>query len=93
LKTRGGGEVTGFALGDKDGVYRWAKAKIAGNSVVVSSDEVAKPYDVRYAWGDNPDCDLVGATGLPVGPFHAELAKKPAPKPGEEDFVPPPPAQ
>jgi sialate O-acetylesterase len=92
LKTRDGGEVTGFALGDKDGRYHWAKAKIQGNSVVVASDEVQAPYDLRYAWGDNPDCNLTGSEGLPVGPFHLELAKKPAPKPGAEDYIPPPPA-
>ncbi len=92
LKTRDGGEVTGFALGDKDGHYSWAKAKIQGNGVVVESDEVTQPYELRYAWGDNPDCNLVGADGLPTGPFRVELAKKPQPKPGAEDYIPPPPA-
>lgn len=92
LKTRDGGEVIGFALGDKDGHYSWAKAKIQGAGVLVWSDDVSKPYDLRYAWGDNPDCNLVGAEGLPTGPFHAELAKKPQPKPGADDYIPPPPA-
>ncbi|HVZ81122.1 MAG TPA: CIA30 family protein [bacterium] len=91
LKTRDGGEVTGFALGDQDGRYHWAKAKIQGNGVLVWSEDVPEPYDLRYAWADNPDCNLVGSNGLPAGPFHVKLAERPVPKPGADNYIPPPP--
>ena len=47
--------------------------KIVGNDKVeVSSDKVAKPIAVRYAWADNPVCNLYSADGLPVTPFRSD---------------------
>ncbi len=31
------------------------------------------PVAIRYAWDDYPDCDLVSADGLPVGPFELSV--------------------
>ena len=67
-----GGELKGFAIAGADKTFVWADAKIDGESVVVSSDKVAKPAAVRYAWGDNPDCNLVNAAGLPASPFRTD---------------------
>ena len=66
-------EVTGFAIAGKDGVYHWAKAKIDKNTIILSSDQVAKPVSVRYAWSSNPDCNLINSAELPAGPFEAKL--------------------
>lgn len=66
-------EVTGFAIAGKDGVYHWAKAKINGNKIILSSDQVANPVSVRYAWSSNPDCNLVNSANLPASPFQAKL--------------------
>jgi len=69
LVAKGGGPLKGFAVAGEDGKFVWAEATIDGNSVVVSSDAVTKPVAVRYAWADNPECNLFNAEGLPASPF------------------------
>ncbi|HUO58619.1 MAG TPA: carbohydrate binding domain-containing protein [bacterium] len=70
LAGRDGKPVTGFALVGDDGDFHWAKAKIVdGNTLEVSSDAVKAPVEVRYAWADNPICNLVNQDGLPASPF------------------------
>ena len=74
-------EVKGFAICGADRVWHWAEAKIVGrDQVEVSSDKVAAPVAVRYAWADNPVCNLYSADGLPVTPFRTddfEMTTKP----------------
>ena len=52
--------------------YYWAKAVIVGNQLIVSSDEVPNPTAVRYAWANNPVCNLVNGAGLPASPFRTD---------------------
>jgi len=41
--------------------------------VIVSSDRVAEPVAVRYAWADNPEgANLFNAAGLPASPFRTD---------------------
>ena len=68
----GGSSLKGFAIAGADKKFVWADAKIVGDTVVVSSDQVPKPVAVRYAWGDNPDCNLAGKGGLPAAPFRTD---------------------
>ena len=42
-----------------------------GATVVVSSAQVAAPSAVRYAWADDPVCNLVNQVGLPASPFRS----------------------
>jgi sialate O-acetylesterase len=72
LKTRGGGQVTGFQIAGADGKYVPATATIEGATVRVSSPDVPEPKSVRYAWDYNPDGNLTGATGLPVSLFRTD---------------------
>lgn len=78
LSTKDGGEVAGFAIAGKDKQFYWAKAIIVrgaggkGNEVIVYSDKVAEPAAVRYAWADNPACNLVNSAGLPAVPFRTD---------------------
>ncbi len=72
LLIREGKEVTGFAMAGSNMQFHWAKAVIEGNEVVVYSDEVDKPVAVRYAWADNPECNLVNSAGLPAVPFRTD---------------------
>jgi len=67
-----GDKLTGFAIAGEDKVFHWADAKIDGNTVVVSSDKVAKPAAVRYAWADNPECNLYNKEGIPASPFRTD---------------------
>ena len=55
-----------------DVAAHWANAVIQGDSVIVASDEVAHPVAVRYAWGNNPDCNLYNKEGLPASPFRTD---------------------
>jgi sialate O-acetylesterase len=86
--------AVGFAVCGEDKVWRWASGKvIAPNKVEVWSDEVPQPIAVRYAWADNPVCNLFSNDGLPVTPFRTddfEMTTKPKPA-APAAAVPPPP--
>ena len=72
LRTRNNQELNGFAIAGKDHKYYWAKAKIAGNSVILSSVEVGLPEAVRYGWANNPVCNLMNGKKLPASPFRTD---------------------
>ncbi|MDR1810768.1 MAG: 9-O-acetylesterase [Prevotella sp.] len=72
LKTADGNAPTGFAIAGSDHLFHWAEATIKGNEVVVYSPEVAFPVAVRYAWADNPACNLVNGADLPASPFRTD---------------------
>jgi sialate O-acetylesterase len=72
LSTKDGRELTGFSIAGKDKKFYWAKAIIEGNEVIVSFDTVAEPVAVRYAWADNPECNLINLEGLPAVPFRTD---------------------
>lgn len=66
-------EVKGFVVCGEDKKWAWADAKIVGkDKVEVTSKDVAKPVAVRYAWADNPVCNLYSVDGLPVTPFRSD---------------------
>ena len=67
-----GGALRGFAIAGRDRKFRWADARIEGDTVVVWSDAIAEPVAVRYGWADNPICNLVNAAGLPASPFRTD---------------------
>ncbi len=66
------GDLSGFAIAGEDKKFVWAEAVIDGNTVVVSSPEVDNPVAVRYAWADNPVCNLYNTEGLPASPFRTD---------------------
>lgn len=69
----GDGEaLQGFAIAGADRKFVWAEANIDGRTVVVGSDQVASPVAVRYAWADNPVCNLYNKENLPAGPFRTD---------------------
>ena len=68
-----GSEVEGFAICGKDGKWVWANAKIEGADVIVSSPAVKEPVAVRYAWQDNPTCNLFSKSGIPVSSFNVSV--------------------
>jgi sialate O-acetylesterase len=71
LVARGQG-VAGFTIAGEDRQFVPAAATIAGDTVVVSSEKVAKPAAVRYAWGNNPPFSLYNKDGLPASPFRTD---------------------
>ncbi len=65
--------IKGFAIAGDDKKFVWAEARIVGNNKVeVWSDKVSDPVAVRYAWADNPVCNLYSKEGLPVTPFRTD---------------------
>jgi sialate O-acetylesterase len=64
-----GGLVKGFEVAGSDRKFAPAAAVIEGATVSVSSPAVAHPLYVRYAWADNPECNLYNGDGLPASPF------------------------
>ena len=49
-----------------------AKAEIKGDKIIVRSDQVPKPKEVRYAWANHPVCNLFNKDGLPASPFRTD---------------------
>lgn len=72
LVVKGGGALKGFAIAGDDKQFYWANARIDGDQVVVSSEDVLNPVAVRYAWADNPICNLYNEAGLPASPFRTD---------------------
>jgi sialate O-acetylesterase len=64
--------LTGFAIAGADRRFVWADARIVGKTVVVGSEQVREPVAVRYAWADNPVCNLYNDVGLPASPFRTD---------------------
>jgi sialate O-acetylesterase len=73
LKTADIAEARGFAIAGSDHHFVRANAKIIGPAAIeVWSDKVSDPEAVRYAWADNPVCNLYSAEGLPLTPFRTD---------------------
>ena len=70
LTTNDGEALDEFAIAGDDKKFVWAKAKIDGDKIIVSNDDVPNPKYVRYAWADNPvNPNLINKEGLPASPF------------------------
>lgn len=66
-------EVKGCSVAGEDQKFVWAEAKIVGKDTLeVSSELVAEPIAVRYAWAINPVANLYDRNGLPVTPFRTD---------------------
>lgn len=63
----------GFTVCGQDKVWRHAQGKIVGaDQVEVTCEQVPSPIAVRYAWADNPVCNLATEQGLPLTPFRTD---------------------
>lgn len=73
LQSRDGEPLSEFAIAGSDKKFVWAQARIEGDRVIVSSEEVPHPQYVRYAWSDNPvNPNLGNKEGLPASPFRTD---------------------
>ena len=72
LKTPNGEAVQGFVIAGVDHQFHPAQAVIEGNTVIVSAPEVPFPIAVRYAWENNPMCNLYNTDNLPASPFRTD---------------------
>lgn len=71
LKAREG-KLKGFTIAGADKKFVPADAEIVNGKVVVSSGAVSAPVAARYAWHENPDCNLVNGADLPASPFRTD---------------------
>jgi len=73
LSTNDGEVPAEFAIAGEDKNFVWAKAKIEGDKIIVSSEQVPNPKYVRYAWADDPvNPNLINKEGLPAAPFRTD---------------------
>ena len=63
----------GFAIAGKDQTFVWAEAQIIGkDQIAVWSPDVESPVAVRYAWANNPVCNVQNRETLPLTPFRTD---------------------
>lgn len=67
-----GDTLKGFTIAGADKKFYPAQAVIKGGKVIVSSSDVASPVAVRYAWANNPVCNLYNGANLPASPFRTD---------------------
>lgn len=67
-----GSALKGFEIAGADKRWHPAEARIANDTVIVSSTVVEEPAAVRYSWADNPEGNLFNAAGLPASPFRTD---------------------
>ena len=66
-------EPVGFTIAGEDRKFVPAKAAIRKDGrIEVWSDAVPNPVAVRYAWADNPVCNMYSGAGLPLTPFRTD---------------------
>ena len=66
-------EPIGFAIAQADQKFVVAKAKIVDrNTMEVWAEGIQSPVAVRYAWADNPVCNVQNREGLPLTPFRTD---------------------
>ena len=63
--------LSGFEIAGDNGKFVEATATITGNQVVVSSDKIDEPKQVRYAWRDHGIATLFNKEGLPASSFRS----------------------
>jgi sialate O-acetylesterase len=61
-----------FALAGEDHRWFWARARLDGRAVILTSPDVPRPVAARYAWQSNPPATLFNAAGLPASPFRTD---------------------
>lgn len=77
LRSFGVDEAEGFAVCGSDKIWHWATGKVLGaDRVELNCKEVPNPVAVRYAWANNPVCNLTSLEGLPVTPFRTDKSEK-----------------
>lgn len=67
-----GGPPTEFQIAGADGRFVPAKAMIEGKTILVYSNEIKEPVDVRFGFTNTAMPNVFSAEGLPVNPFRTD---------------------
>jgi sialate O-acetylesterase len=73
LASSDGNALTWFTIAGEDGKFVAATAVIEGNKIIVSAPEVSRPKQVRFAWDEKAQPNLVNKEGLPALPFRTGM--------------------
>jgi sialate O-acetylesterase len=80
-----GEQIIGFQIGEKkpDGTVRYvladARLDESGKNVILTSDQINNPSDVRYCFDESVG-NVFSAEGLPLAPFRTDTSNKPLSK-------------
>jgi sialate O-acetylesterase len=70
------GYLRGFEIAAAGGDFHYAMARVEGDHVIVSCNEVRDPVAVRFAWADDAgEANLFNKDGLPAVPFRTDQWK------------------
>ena len=72
MKSSDGKPLTWFTIAGEDGEFVEANARVDGETIVVSSEEVSNPKAVRFGWHEEAEPNLVNGAGLPASPFRTD---------------------
>ena len=72
LIVKGSGILTCFIIASNDKKFLPAEAKIEGNEILVWNKNIVSPKAARYAWADDPKCNLFNSALLPASPFRTD---------------------
>jgi sialate O-acetylesterase len=67
-----GERLKGFKLCGEDKKFIKARAEIQDNTVVVYTDSIKNPIEVRYGWENYSEVNLYNVEGLPASPFRTD---------------------
>ncbi len=75
LKTRDGNAPSLFEIAAADGNFQPAAAEISpdGKSIILTGSNIANPTQVRFAWSQIAQPNLMNAEGLPAPAFHTHF--------------------
>ncbi len=76
LASRDGKPLDWFTIAGSDEKFVPAEAKVEGETIVVSSDQVAEPVAVRFGWHELATPNLINKAGLPTSPFRTDDFKR-----------------
>jgi sialate O-acetylesterase len=79
LASKDGQPLTDFTTAGADGVFYPAKAEISGDAIVITSDQVKEPKEVRFAFDEAAQPNFFNKDGLPAAPFRTDHLPLPAP--------------
>ena len=72
-----GDAIRDFELLDAEGNVYEASVVLKGNTIIVSSNEIAHPAALRYCYKNSPDGGVVyNKEGLPMSPFVMDIGRK-----------------
>lgn len=75
LKTSDGKQPDFFTIAGADGKSVKANALISRNTIILSSADIARPVNARFAWTETARPNLFNAAGFPAIPFRTDALK------------------